>query len=62
MLTPESKNYYFKCQNIKITIFNAETDDIAWLRLRESLRKDEENLGREMPDAEDFKVDTVYQR
>jgi hypothetical protein len=56
MMTSESKNYFFKCQNIKISIFNAETEDIAWYRLRETLKKDEENFDREMPKAEDFQL------
>lgn len=53
-----SNNYFFKCNNIKISIFNAENEEMAWNRLRETLSKDEDSYDRDMPSAEDFQLQT----
>ena len=59
MVTACSKNYSFKCQNIRISIFNVETEDMAWYRLRQSLQNDEDNFKREMPQAEEFEIKQI---
>jgi hypothetical protein len=56
MIKTEGANYFFKCDNIKISIFNVESEDIAWLRLGEQLNKDEEQYDREMPDIGRFQL------
>jgi hypothetical protein len=56
MLKTEGSNYFFKCENIKISFFNVESEDIAWLRLGEQLQKDEDHYDREMPDIKKFQL------
>lgn len=56
MIKTEGSNYFFKCDNIKISIFNVESEDIAWLRLGEQLSKDEEQYDRYMPEIEKFQL------
>jgi len=55
MLKTESKNYFFKCNNIKISLFNVETEDLAWLQLGEILNKDE-SYDRDMPEISEFQL------
>lgn len=56
MIKTEGSNYFFKCDNIKISIFNVESEDMAWLRLGEKLQNDEEQYDREMPEIGRFQL------
>lgn len=55
----DSKNYFFKSKDIKISIFNAETETIAWERLRQTLKTKEDSFEREMPKVEDFEIKLI---
>lgn len=54
-------SYAFKSEseNVSITIFSVENEDIAWYQLERKLEKDSERYDSDMPELNTFSIEQV---
>lgn len=53
-----NKSYFFsnKENNIKVSVFSVENEDIAWFQLEEKLKRDAEVYERDVPSVKEFEI------